>query len=619
MTARAALVVVATLAACGGRDPAAIAVLLEGQGAVEREHGGRAAAAPIGQPFHVGDAARTGAAAWARLRLRDRAVLRMGPDTVIRFVAGGPRLEAGVAEAETAAVTFVTEDGLAQLEAGGVLRATDHAEGVRFHVDIGRAILQREDGPLTLEAGAGIVVAIGGAIVERSAPPPPPSLPAPDAGTAPAPPPPPPSKGTSAGPGPPVSGAAPRRRRAPRWPPGRAELGSPAERDVRLAARAAPSRSRAATIARPSPARADRATGGRSTAPARHGSAPAPARAVQARAQDVAVAVPGGVIVTRAGGDAALDVGRRETVAEVERGQADLDGERSDASARAGETGVLSRDGDAAVRDPAPTAIDVALPAGEHAVVHDPARKVAIQIDLAAACPAGGVLELADGRGSFRRPRRIGGARAAFFATGGTTRYRVRCDGGGVAATGSVRVVADSGAAPVVRTPPVNLIETDGRKYSVTYQNRLPALTISWREAPGASTLHVQAAGGAVRTFEGSGRHQLAAGTLAEGSHTVWITAGARSSPRTTVRIGFDNAAPTAQITAPPARAAWADTVAVSGVTVEGWSVAVDGRAAERDGSGRFRATVEADGKRTFAIRLAHPQHGVHYYLRRRR
>ncbi len=613
MTARAALVVVATLAACGGRDPAAIAVLLEGQGAVEREHGGRAAAAPIGQPFHVGDAARTAAAAWARLRLRDRAVLRMGPDTVIRFVAGGPRLEAGVAEAETAAVTFVTEAGLAQLEAGGVLRATGHADGVRFHVDIGRAILQREDGPLTLEAGAGIVVAIGGAIVERSSPPPPPPPPPPhpDAGTAPAPAAPPPTVSAVIG----GRGASSRRDGAP-WrplPAGPAEL--PAGLDVRLPRGASLALARGddrATVTGPA-----EVTVGGPDGPLV--SARAGATRVQARAQDVAVAVPGGVIVTRAGGDAALDVGRRETVAEVERGQADLDGERSDASARAGETGVLSRDGDAAVRDPAPTAIDVALPAGEHAVVHDPARKVAIQIDLAAACPAGGVLELADGRGSFRRPRRIGGARAAFFATGGTTRYRVRCDGGGVAATGSVRVVADSGAAPVVRTPPVNVIETDGRKYSVTYQNRLPALTISWREAPGASTLHVQAAGGAVRTFEGSGRHQLAAGTLTEGSHTVWITAGARSSPRTTVRIGFDNAAPTAQITAPPARAAWAATVAVSGVTVEGWSVAVDGRAAERDGSGRFRATVEADGKRTFTIRLAHPQHGVHYYLRRRR
>ncbi len=49
------------LTACGDKPPAPIAALLEGQGAVERGHGEAFASAPIGQPFFVGDAARTAA------------------------------------------------------------------------------------------------------------------------------------------------------------------------------------------------------------------------------------------------------------------------------------------------------------------------------------------------------------------------------------------------------------------------------------------------------------------------------------------------------------------------------------------------------------------------------
>jgi hypothetical protein len=241
-----------------------------------------------------------------------------------------------------------------------------------------------------------------------------------------------------------------------------------------------------------------------------------------------------------------------------------------------------------------------------------------VKIDLAGHCPSGGVLELADVRGSYRAPRRIGGASALFFAPVGTTRYRVRCDGSGEIEQGLVRVAGDTGAAPVVRTPPLNMIETDGRKYSVTYQNRLPAIVVTWGEAHDASTLHVLS-GGSEKTFDGRGSHHLPSGTLAEGTHTLWITSGSRSSPKTTLKIGFDNAAPTAQITSPAPRAEWDDQVTVAGVTVEGWSVAVDGQPADRDASGRFRTTVAASGKNAIAIRLAHPQHGVHYYLRRRR
>ncbi|HVV85177.1 MAG TPA: hypothetical protein VHE35_19080, partial [Kofleriaceae bacterium] len=342
---------------------------------------------------------------------------------------------------------------------------------------------------------------------------------------------------------------------------------------------------------------------------------------VEARAGEVAIAVPGGIIITRADGDAQVDVGRADSRARVERGEVTLDGTASDATAHAGETGVLDRAGAASIRDRVPTTVDVTVDVGEHAVIHDPGREVAVRVGFGDACPGApsATLELADAAGSFDDPRRIVGAGgAAFFAHAGTTRLRVRCPDGHLGASGTVRVAGDTGAAPVVRTPPSNVIDTDGRRYTVMYQNRLPQLEIGWPEAPGATTLHVQAAGGAERTFDGTGPHHLASGTLDDGRYTLWITAGARTSPRTTLTIAFDNAAPTAQITAPPPRAAWSEPLAVRGVTVEGWSVAVDGAPAERDASGRFHADVAVGDKQVIAIRLAHPEHGVHYYLRRR-
>lgn len=610
---RAILCVIALVSACTEKKSSPVADLLEGQGAVERDNGGGFVSAPIGQPFFVGDAARTGAGAWARLRLRDKAVVRLGAETLVRFVAGGARLETGEALAEGGPVVIQTEAGTAQIEPGGALRAIGSKDGVRFQVDIGRAVIQREDGAVTLERGGGIIVAVGGAIVETIAGEGQ-ALPI-DAGVAA-----PPDAGEPAAPVATIAATVKGRgvtskTGAEAWKPlpaGATTL--VAGVGVKLPRGASLELARGndrATISGPAEVTVGSADG--PIVATRSGNA-----RVSARDAEVAIAVPGGVIVTRTGGDAGLEVGRRETVARVERGEVLLDGEKTDATARAGETGVMAKDGAASVRDLVPSTADVALPIGERAIIHDPSRKVAVKVDLAGACAGGGVLELADARGSFRAPRRIGGDQALFFAGAGTTRYRVRCDGGGAVKTGLVRVQGDSGAAPVVRTPPVNTIETDGRKYSITYQNRLPALTVNWNEARGRATLHV-VSGGNERTFDGSGTFDVPAGTLPEGTHTVWITTGTRSSPRTTLKIDFDNAAPTAQITAPPPRAPWDAEVSVTGTTVEGWSVSVDGAPASRDASGRFRASVASAGKNAFAIRLAHPQHGVHYYLRRRK
>lgn len=607
-----AVAVVAALVACGDRASAPIARLLEGQGAVTREHAGREAAAPLGQPFALGDAARTGADAWARLELRGGTVLRMGPDSLVRFVTSGTRLERGEAGAEAGAVTILTEAGPAVIESGGVLRAAGAGSGQRVEVTVGRAIISRPDGEVTLEPGGHLTVAIGGAVLERVERPEPTPAPVPE----PTPAPPPPSsaalsatvrgRGVTA-----RTGAEPARKLAA----GAAELAAgdvltvPRGATVELARgddRAVATGPAEFTVGGPGQ---PLLTGGAGTA------------AITAGAEPVAVAAPGGTLTVSPGGVAAITLGRAETIARVERGEVAIDGTASDAAARAGETGVLSKDGAASLRDVVPTRYDLTLGVGAGAVVHDPGRKVAVQLDLADACGGGGgTLELADRNGSFAKARRIAGDRhAGFFAAAGTQRYRIRCDSG-ASKSGSVRVAGDTGAAPVVRTPPTNRFEADGRSYLVTYQNRIPQVTLTWREAKGASVLKLTPPGGAPRTIGSpSGTHVLAPSDLDEGIYTYSIVSGNRTSPATRLQIAFDNAAPTAQITAPAARAEWSDPLTVAGVTAEGWSIAIDGQRIAPDGSGRFRAQIATAGKDVIAIRASHPEHGVHYYLRRRK
>ena len=608
MITHRALAVTAVLAVVACKDARAptVATLAEGQGAVTREHAGQDAAAPLGQPFVLGDAVRTGGAAWARLQLRGGPVVRLGADSMVRFVAAGARLERGEAGAEGAAVTLITEAGAAIIEPGGVLRASSADGGVRFEVTVGRAVIQRDGGPVTLEGGGRLVVAIGGAILESPAAPTPTPTPTPT---------PPPSTATALVAT--ITGRGVTARTgadAPR--PLAAGLAAVAPGDVvKLPRGARVELARGddrATVTGPAELIVGDATG--PVLDAKSGTAQ-----LRARGAEVAIAVPGGSFVARVDSDAAVTIGRTESLARVERGEVAVDGTVSDAAARAGETGVLTPAGDAAVRDPVPTSFDVVIAPGEGAVVHDPGRKVAVKIDFAALCGGDGVVELADGKGSFKAPRRISNRGSAGFYATGTTRYRVQCDGG-ARKSGSVRVVGDSGAAPVVRTAPPNALEADGARYVVTYQNRVPQFTIRWSEAKGATTLKVQPAKGAAQSFSSaSGAHVLPPGTLDEGSYTFYIVSGKRTSPPTSVTIAFDNAAPTAQITAPPPRAEWTDPVLVTGVTAEGWRIEVDGKPAPLDGSGRFRAEVATAGRAVFAIRAAHPQHGVNYYLRRRR
>jgi len=236
----------------------------------------------------------------------------------------------------------------------------------------------------------------------------------------------------------------------------------------------------------------------------------------------------------------------------------------------------------------------------------------------------GGTVVVARGT-SFRKPRQRVVARTSAVLTlpAGAHRYRVLCVGGSPQAAGKLVVKADSGTAPVPRTAASNTIDTDGRRYTVLYQTRLPSMTFVWPGAPadGPFTLHIETEGKERTVVAAGGRHTLPAGAVSEGAHSFWFTAGdGKSSRPTSVKVAFDNAAVTAQLSAPREGSPSSEgEVEVAGIALEGSTVTVAGQKLALDPQGRFRgrAPRPGPGERAIAVRLEHPRTGVHYYVRR--
>jgi hypothetical protein len=206
--------------------------------------------------------------------------------------------------------------------------------------------------------------------------------------------------------------------------------------------------------------------------------------------------------------------------------------------------------------------------------------------------------------------------------------YRVRCITNDQieetpAAKGTIRVIPDRGMAPIPKRAPKNTVDADGRRYTVLYQNLLPQLTFRWRDPPTPDVV-LKISGGKQEVAIPAPQAQivLESGRLPEGRYQYWFEAVGDArirSPRTTLVIDFDNAAPTASLNQPPASGWTAIPIPVAGVALEGWSVTVGGLPLSSDARLRFSGDVSPTGdEKAIAIRLVHPSRGVHYYLRRR-
>ena len=270
---------------------------------------------------------------------------------------------------------------------------------------------------------------------------------------------------------------------------------------------------------------------------------------------------------------------------------------------------------------------DVTITAGESATLHVGRPPLAVRLRFEQLCPGEAVVEIGS---HHHHGERLEGSRAVVLKLRpGSQPYSVRCAGDGRKAAprakGVLSLRRDTGYVPLPRRAPVNVIDADGRRYTVLFQTRLPQLTLAWPSAAGATglELHLESPAGA-RVLPGvSPSRPLPAGTVQEGTYTWWYsTRDGKQSPKTTVSIRFDNAAPTAQFFHASTDAAGdrpRGAIPIDGITLEGAKVSAGGTALSIDGRGRFHADVAPEtGDDAVAVRLEHPRTGIHYYVRRR-
>jgi hypothetical protein len=635
---------VLTALGCGDRQKGPVATLIASDGPVERAIGtGGFAPVNIGAKFSSGDAARTGPAGGARLNLARGGGLQMEPSTLIRFGAGagkadfGIDVEMGASEVEVGADgAFIELDmGLAQIAGGGSFRLSADGAQHRLEILVGTATVTNAEGTQTLTAGEGLMIDIGTAtVIERTdtrpdaAPPTSGAVPPGDAG---------PSGDSSSLAASPIQGTVVGRGasiRAPgdkdwqRLASGQHDLPTGAELRLRGGTSVdIDRRGEKSKVIGPA-----LVTVGESEGPlleAKSGRA-----TITAIDLDVRIDVPGGYIVARkapgAGSRADIDVGKNIRV-RPRTGSVDVVRESDGVSQRIqlGESAIMSRSGQIEVTGRAPKWADLTIFAGTSPVLHTPHLPVAVKIDFKDKCAdQEGVVELAANR-TFRGPVSLSKGRGAanILVPAGLRRYRIRCIVDGevqeaAAAQGSVHVVRDAGTKPLPAQAPHNIIDTDGRRYTVLYQNLLPTLTFRWRKPKGKAPFKLNILRGdklvMVKTTDVP-ELELPSGALGEGTYTYFFQATGATSQQSTLRIDFDNAAPSAYLSSPKPTAAFAgQTVTVAGAAMEGWDVSIAGDQVALDAKHRFSTvlTVPKD-QHSISVKFRHPKRGTHFYLRR--
>lgn len=294
----------------------------------------------------------------------------------------------------------------------------------------------------------------------------------------------------------------------------------------------------------------------------------------------------------------------------------------------AGGGGVERPGGDAVVVVPGGSLLvrstaDFEVEAGGSFVVHDPAPPSAVKVSFGHLCPEGGRLRLGPRRLSDPSLSEPGSALAVMGP--GTHRYAVVCGSPGrPVAQGNIQVLRDPGTSELPRLPPATQVDTDGRRYTILYQNHLPEVRVTWPDAPSAERYELQLTGERLAKKLPTPRpaYVFKPAMLPEGTFALVFAVageGAARSAETALTIRFDNAAPTAVVRAPRDRRFKAgQPVEVEGIALPGWQVSSRGEPLALDPQHRFSGTVTLGPPwRAIAIRFEHRERGVHYYLRR--
>jgi len=341
------------------------------------------------------------------------------------------------------------------------------------------------------------------------------------------------------------------------------------------------------------------------------------------------IALPGGAVALagspRGPAEARIDSNPRDTKVTMLRAGSKLSGAAgAELAMSRGESALVTRSGSIRVIEAIPSYFDFRVVAGESFTIHDPKPPASVQFQFDGKCPDGGIIEV-DRDARFRTAKVSSGHDFAnVLVTGGSWAYRLRCttngDEGGAAASGRVTLVRDDGRRPLPSGPGVNDIDADGRNYRISYQSAIPSVVVHVKNPGRTHKLHVAAAG-KEQTFESGAASITVPGTqLHEGTYTYWIDRdGVKQDKVSTLTIDFDQTAPQVYIESPINNQPWSADIDVRGAVLPGWSAAVEAIAIPVDKQRRFAAKVGIPGGTALAIRLSHPQRGVHYYLRRQK
>jgi hypothetical protein len=345
-------------------------------------------------------------------------------------------------------------------------------------------------------------------------------------------------------------------------------------------------------------------------------------------ATEGAVGVPGGSVGIKATdkgpGKARLDVNAKgETKIAVLEGTAKLKGASgADLDMKTGESASIAKAGAIHQTAKIPDYYDMRVTMGEVPAftVHDPKGSTALQFLFNGKCNGGGTIEM-DNDPRFRTARISAGKDSAnIIAEPGAWSYRLVCAGGGQGGSGRIIVRKDAGTRPLPKDPPVNPIDADGRTYRISYQSLIPNVKIKSAAGGTKYKLHLATAG-SEETFESDKPAFTVDGKkLREATYTYWVERdGVKQDKPSTLIINFDQTAPQVYIESPQNGKPFGAKVDVKGAVLPGWTAKVDVVEIPIDkNTRRFTAQVDPpSGAQALAIRLSHPQRGVHFYLRR--
>jgi ferric-dicitrate binding protein FerR (iron transport regulator) len=602
---------------CTCRSSSSLATLQLTLGAVERDFAAQPKAwkaAEVGASFALGDGIQTGTGSSALLELEGGDQLSLDPNTQIRFAntLPGPRnldLELVLGSVSVQAVheslSIQTRAGPARVEKGSRVSLAASPEGLRFLVQVGQASFGSSE-PVT--AGTGMLLAAQGQWTPIGLPGPA-AKPQPEPSSAPA----------AAVPlqiVAQITGRNARMRTDKGWaalPEGTMQLNAGAELSLAH---------QTSVALEYLDQRALLQQDGRYVIAPRPGVLVAAASGSLSAGSSgkVRIEVPGGVIEVVPEGQVSIHLNKQLTRVDVQAREALLESALGVERVGKGERGTLLESGKLGLEGRGLDYADTQLAAGESLVIHDPAPPTAVRFAFGSACPESGVLQLFhEGRADSYA---AGRAAVSLLVQPGSYRYELRCGADKAsAASGSVTVLRDAGTRRMAARQPSAALQADGRDYTVLYQNRLPDITLGWRDAPaGASSSLVHEFGSRSETLAlTEPEHVFASGTLAEGSHVLHFVGGGKISRRTTINVVFDNAAPKASINTPVASsAAPGEELNIAGTALPGWDVSIDGHPAPCDAQGRFSLPVAWPNElHALSIRLRHPERGTHVFLRR--